>query len=370
MKIPVFAPDINQTDIESVKHALELGEISGNFGTYLTKFEQGWADYCGVKHGIAVTSGTTALQLAIAALEFPPGSEVLISSSTNIATALAVIHNNLTPVPIDSEMETWNLDLKLIEKRITQKTVAIIPVHLFGQPVDMKNLMKIAVKYNLAVIEDCAESHGATQNGKMTGSFGEAGCFSFYANKIVTTGEGGMVVTNNDDLARKLRSYRNLGFQEPRFLHNIAGFNFRMTGYQAALGFSQISRIDETLRNKIKIANWYKGFLSSNKFLTLQGTIPHTVNVYWMFGILLSSSSSITRDQLMDHLSVAGIETRTFFCPMDLQPVLREKFLLEACPNAKVLWERGLYLPSSVTLTFKEIEYIASKINELLNAQT
>lgn len=370
MKIPVFAPDISQSDIESVKHALELGEISGNFGTYLTKFEEGWAKYCGVKHGIAVTSGTTALQLAIAALEFPAGSEVLISSSTNIATALAVIHNNLIPVPVDSEMDTWNLDLGQLEAKINQNTVAIIPVHLFGQPIDMESLMKIARKYNLAVIEDCAESHGATQNGSMTGSFGDMGCFSFYANKILTTGEGGMVVTNDDALARQLRSYRNLGFQQPRFLHSIAGFNFRMTGYQAALGYSQMSRIDEILVNKVKVANWYKELLSTNQYLTLQGTVPQTVNVYWMFGILLSAEAPISRDELMQHLSTAGIETRTFFCPMDMQPVLTEKFLMDPCPNAKTLWECGLYLPSSATLTYEEVRYITSTIKMVLDADT
>lgn len=369
MKIPVFAPEITRDDIEAVKHALGLGEISGNFGTYLTKFEEGWADFCGVNHGIAVTSGTAALQLALASFEFPEGSEVLISSSTNIATALAVIHNNLVPIPIDSEMHTWNLDLELIEEKISSKTVAIIPVHLFGQPVDMERLMKIANKHNLAVIEDCAESHGATQNGKMTGSFGAVGCFSFYANKILTTGEGGMVVTNDDTLAAKLRSYRNLGFQEPRFLHSIAGFNFRMTGYQAALGYSQFSRINETLANKIKIANWYKDLLITSKYLSLQGTVSETVNVYWMFGILLSNNSPVSRDDLISKLKVAGIETRTFFCPMDMQPVLREKFSMEPCSNAKILWDQGLYLPSSSTLTFDEVSYVASNVNSILNAQ-
>lgn len=369
MRIPVFTPEITKQDIESVKLALEAGEISGNFGTNLANFEEFWANYCGVRHGIAVTSGTAALHLAVASFEFPAGSEVLISSSTNIATALAVIHNNLIPVPIDSEMQTWNLDLKLIEEKINSKTVAIIPVHLFGQPVDMESLIKIASKYNLKIIEDCAESHGATQNGKMTGSFGAIGCFSFYANKILTTGEGGMVVTNNDALALKLRTYRNLGFQEPRFLHSIAGFNFRMTGYQAALGYSQALRISDTLANKIKIANWYKELLSPNRYLSLQGTIPETINVYWMFGILLSNKSPINRNDLMSKLSIAGIETRTFFCPMDMQPVLRKKFSMDSCPNAKILWEQGMYLPSSSTLTYEEVSYISSTINLALDAQ-
>lgn len=367
MKLPVYTPQITQADIEFVRHALELGEISGNFGTYLEKFENTWAEFCGVKYGIAVTSGTTALQIALASLEFPEGSEVIISSSTNIATALAVIHNNLIPVPIDSELNTWNLDLDLIENKITSKTVAIIPVHLFGQPVDMQKLIKLAEKHSLVVIEDCAESHGATQNGKMTGSFGLAGCFSFYANKILTTGEGGMVVTNDDSLAAKLRSYRNLGFQEPRFLHSIAGFNFRMTGYQAALGLSQASRISEVLDNKIKVANGYKNLFASNNMLSVQGTIPNTLNVYWVFGILLKDSSIVTRNELMKKLSSVGIETRTFFAPMDIQPVLMKKYKMDRCPNATTLWERGLYLPSSPTLTEDEVDYIATTVNTFLN---
>ncbi len=370
MKFPVYAPQITQADIEFVRHALELGEISGNFGTYLEKFENTWAEFCGVKYGIAVTSGTTALQIALASLEFPEGSEVIISSSTNIATALAVIHNNLIPVPIDSELSTWNLDLDLIENKITSKTVAIIPVHLFGQPVDMEKLMRLAHKHSLAVIEDCAESHGASQNGKMTGSFGLAGCFSFYANKILTTGEGGMVVTNDELLAAKLRSYRNLGFQEPRFLHSIAGFNFRMTGYQAALGLSQASRISEVLANKLRIANRYKNMFASNNMLSVQDTIPNTQNVYWVFGILLKDSSIVTRNELMNKLRSVGIETRTFFAPMDIQPVLMKKYNMDRCPNATTLWERGLYLPSSPTLTENEVDYIATTVNTFLNAPT
>ena len=367
MNIPVFSPEITTDDIQEVTRALALGEISGNFGTYLNRFEESWADFCGVKHGIAVSSGTTALQLAVASCEFPKGSEVLISSSTNIATALAVVHNNLIPVPVDSEMLTWNLDLDLVESLITPKTVAIIPVHLFGQPVDMEKLMQIAQKHNLKVIEDCAESHGAGQNGRMTGSFGTAGCFSFYANKILTTGEGGMVVTNDDALAAKLRSYRNLGFQEPRFLHSIAGFNFRMTGYQAALGYSQYLRIESILENKKRVANAYLSELNSNKYISVQKSTLGTENVYWMFGILIDKEAPVSRDQLMKALKLAGVETRTFFCPMDLQPVLRDKFQMKSCRNAKILWEQGLYLPSSAKISLEEVSYVSSVINGALS---
>ena len=228
--IEVFEPVIGEDEIEAVVAALRRGEVSGTFGESISSFEQEFAEYCGCKYGVAVSSGTTALHLAVAAAQIGQGDEALVSASTNIATALAVIHNGATPVPVDSEETTWNLDLDLIESLITERTRAIIPVHLYGHPVEMDRLMEIAGRHKLLVIEDCAESHGATCRGKMTGSFGEMGCFSFYANKVITTGEGGMVTTNDDALAERLRLLRNLAFTKPRFLHDEAGYNFRMTG--------------------------------------------------------------------------------------------------------------------------------------------
>ena len=360
--IHVFDPEILPEDISNVVSALEQGEISGNFGSYLSKFENDFASYIGVKHGVAVSNGTTALQLAIAVLELEPGSEVLISSSTNIATALAVIHNGLVPVAVDSEMKTWNLDLELIESLITPRTKAIIPVHLFGHPVQMEELMRIATKHSLIVVEDCAESHGATVNNKMTGSFGDMSCFSFYANKIITTGEGGMVLTNNDELAEKLRKYRNLGFGEPRFVHEIAGFNFRMTGYQAAFGLSQLNRIEDILAAKRRMADLYLQSLANLESIKLPTELPWAKHVYWMFGITVKPSERHSRDGLMKYLLERGIETRTFFCPMDLQPILKSKFSMVACDNARRLWETGLYLPSSTKLTKNEIEFISNHV--------
>src|SRR6266542_355334 len=230
--IEVFDAVIGEEEIQAVTAALRRGEISGTFGKSIPEFEQSFAEYCGCQYGIAVSSGTTALQLAVRAAGIGTGGEVLISASTNIATALAVIHNGGTPVPVDSESVTWNLDLDLIESLITPRTRAIIPVHLYGHPVDMDRLNEIAKRHNLIVIEDCAESHGAACRGKMTGSFGEMGCFSFYANKVITTGEGGMVITNDKALGERLRLLRNLAFTKPRFWHQEAGYNFRMTGYQ------------------------------------------------------------------------------------------------------------------------------------------
>lgn len=366
--IQVFDPDISETDISFAVDALKKGEISGNFGSYLSKFESDFASYVGVKHGVAVSNGTTALHLAIAILELDPGSEVLLSSSTNIATALAVLHNGLVPVPVDSELTTWNLDLELLESLITPKTKAIIPVHLFGHPVQMEKLMEIAKKYNLVVVEDCAESHGATVNGKMTGSFGELACFSFYANKIITTGEGGMVVTDNDEYARKLRKYRNLGFGEPRFVHEIAGFNFRMTGYQAAFGLSQLNRIDSILEDKRRVAAQYLEKLSEIEHLELPCELTWAKHVYWMFALRVKPSDSYSRDGLMKYLELNGIETRTFFCPMDMQPILLSKFSMLPCVNARMLWETGLYLPSSTKLSENDISLITSHVRDYFHS--
>ncbi len=364
--IPVFQPEINKKDIKFVVDALRKGEISGNFGSYLNSFEEEFATYCGSRYGVAVTNGTTALQLAIKVLDLEPGSEVLISSTTNIATALAVIHNDLTPVTVDSELSTWNLDIDSIEPLITEKTKAIIPVHLYGHPVNMERLNIIANKYNLKVVEDCAESHGASINGKVTGSLGLMGCFSFYANKIITTGEGGMIVTDNKELYEKLKLYRNLGFGVPRFVHNVAGFNFRMTGFQAALGLSQLSRIEKIIGKKRRIAHRYNSNFSHNNLIRGPIEKDWAKNVYWMYAIVLSNEARITRNVLMEKLDQEGIETRTFFCPMDQQPALLGKVKQKTLDaNSDYLWRQGLYLPSSINLTDKAIDKISETINYL-----
>lgn len=367
--IPVFEPIIGDDEINAVVEALRRGEISGTFGRALTQFEEKFADYIGSKYGVAVSSGTTALHLAVAAAGITAGDEVLISASTNIATALAVIHNGAISVPVDSENMTWNLDLSLVESRITPSTRAIIPVHLYGHPVDMDRLMQIAARHNLIVIEDCAESHGATCRGRMTGSFGDMGCFSFYANKIITTGEGGMVVTNDAVLAERLRLLRNLGFTKPRFRHEVAGYNFRMTGYQAAMGLAQLKKIEQIIDGKRRMASTYTRFLADLPELQLPAELDWARNVYWMYGVVVKPHSKVTRDQLADSLWSCGIETRTFFCPMNQQPCLQSRAGFKAipCPVADQLWENGLYLPSSPNLSDETIRIICSDIKKVFN---
>ncbi len=369
--IEVFDPIIGEEEIEAVVAALRRGEISGSFGETIPRFEEEFAAYCGCKYGVAVSSGSTALHLAVAAAEIGAGDEVLISSSTNIATALAVIHNQAIPVPVDSESLTWNLDLSLIENLITEKTKAIIPVHLYGHPVDMDRLMEIAQRHNLLVIEDCAESHGATCRGRMTGSFGDMACFSFYANKVITTGEGGMVTTNNAELAERLRLLRNLAFTKPRFRHEEAGFNFRMTGIQAAMGRAQFAKIDHIISEKRRVAHTYNEFLRDVDGLQLPHEADWARNVYWMYAVVVQPEFGITRDELMTNLRAAGIDTRTFFCPMNQQPCLLSlrDFRAVPCPVADGLWNNGLYLPSTYSLSQDVIKQVADAVKAAAQSQ-
>lgn len=368
--IPVFEPYIGEEEVEAVAAAVRRGEISGSFGEEIPGFEQEFAEFVGARHGVACTSGTTALHLAVAALDLEPGSEILVSASTNIATALAAYHNKCVPVPVDSEPETWNLDLDLIEGLISERTRAIIPVHLFGHPVDMDRLSEIAERHGLVVIEDCAESHGATVRGRMTGALGHMGCFSFYANKIITTGEGGMVTTDDDALAERLRYLRNLAFGQPRFLHQDAGFNFRMTGYQAAMGRVQLRKIDHILEQKRRVARTYNELLADVPGVQTPAEKDWARNVYWMYAITVGDEFPLSRDELMGSLREADIESRTFFCPMNMQPFLREQdgFRDVPCPVAERLWETGLYLPCAITLSDDEIAHVVEQIRALAPA--
>jgi len=355
--IPVFDPLIGDDDLQAIIAAFKRGEISGSFGTAVPDFEKAFSRYCGVAHGVAVSSGTTALQLAVAAAGIGPGDEVLISACTNIATALAVIHNGAIPVPVDSEDVTWNLDLDLVEGLITPKTRAIIPVHVYGHPVDMDRLGQIAAKHKLIVIEDCAESHGATVRGRMTGSFGAMGCFSFYANKVVTTGEGGMVITSDDKLAERLRLLRNLAFQQPRFFHEVAGYNFRMTGMQAAMGTTQTNKIEMVIEKKRTVAATYNRLLADVGWLQTPAELEWARNVYWMYGVVVRPDAKVKRDAVIGRLRADGVDTRTFFCSMAEQPCVTRVagYRPVKTPVADRLWTDGFYLPSSPLLTEQEI---------------
>ncbi len=364
--IPVFEPVIGEDEIQAVVHALRKGEISGSFGESIPRFEQAFAEYVGCKYGVAVNSGTSALMLAVAAAGIGKGDQVLVSTSTNIATALGVYHQGGIPVPVDSEDVTWNMDLDLIEDLITPDVRAILPVHLYGHPVDMDRLMEIARRHDLLVIEDCAESHGATVRGRMTGSYGDMACFSFYANKVITTGEGGMVTTNNEEIYERLRLLRNLAFTEPRFWHEYPGYNFRMTGYTAAMGLAQLEKIEAIIADKRRVAHTYNQFLENVPGLQLPVELDWAKNVYWMYSVVIKPEFSLSRDELARFLFERGIQTRTFFCPMNQQPFLQDMpgFREVPCPVADRLWEQGLYLPSSINLPPDAIEGICAVFEE------
>jgi perosamine synthetase len=369
--IPVFDTAVTEEEVAAVVGALRAGEISGSFGESIPRFEQEFAAYCGVKYGVATSSGTTALHLAVTAAGLGPGDEALVSASTNIATALAVVHNQGVPVPVDSEPRTWELDLDLLEGLLSPRTKAILPVHLYGHPVDMDRLMAFARRHGLVVIEDCAESHGATCRGRMTGSFGDMACFSFYANKVITTGEGGMVLTNDEALARRLRLLRNLAFTEPRFWHEEAGYNFRMTGMQAALGRAQLRRIEPIIAAKRRVAHTYNRLLADVPGLQLPAEEAWARNVYWMYAVAVGPDFGLSRDELARGLREAGVDTRTFFCPMSLQPCLRRRpgFRAVPCPVAERLWQTGLYLPSGPALTTPQLEHVAGAVRRLAAAR-
>ena len=364
--IPVFEPNITKEDVWAVTDAAQKGQISGTFGHYITDFEEQFAEYCGVKYGVAVNSGTSALQLAVSVCDFEPGSEVLVSASTNIATALAPFHNGLKVMPVDSETITWNINTSKIEACISDRTKAIIPVHLFGHPADMHSIRIIADKFDLKIIEDAAEAHGSRIEHRKCGSFGDMACFSFYANKTITSGEGGMVVTNDSCLAEELRLRRNLAFTRPRFYHEKAGFNFRMTGMQAALGLSQLRRIDQIINRKREIASIYNGLLNEVEGIQLPVELPDYFNTYWMYAIRFNAPQQIG-EKIQNHLHSRGIDTRSFFYSISKQPFLIKSLQMieNDCPVAENFFKEGIYLPCSLNITKSEISKV---VNEIKNA--
>jgi perosamine synthetase len=305
----------------------------------------------------------------VAATGLGPGDEVLLSASTNIATAVACVHQGAIPVPVDSEDVTWNLDLNRAESLVGERTRAIIPVHLFGHPVDMEAVQELANRHGLLVIDDAAEAHGAQVRGRPVGSFGDMSCWSFYANKIITTGEGGMVTTSDHALAGRTRSLRNLAYgREQRLVHEAVGFNFRMTGYQAALGVSQLGRIEQTIEAKRRLAHTYDELLDGLPGVRRPVEQPWARHVYWMYGVVLGDEVERTRDEVAARMRERGVDSRTFFCPMNLQPALRATpgFRAVECPVAERLWERGLYLPSTPQLDRSELEHVVAALGEAI----
>lgn len=367
IKIPVSEPYLGKEELDNVVKAVKSGWIS-SLGEFITKFEHNFANYCGMKYGIATSNGTTALHLALASLGIKAGDEVIVPSLTFIATANAVFYCNAKPVFVDSNLSNWCIDPEKIEKKITKKTKAIIPVHLYGHPCDMDPILKIAKKYNLYVIEDCAEAHGAEYKGKKIGSMGDISCFSFYGNKIMTTGEGGICLTNNKKLAEKMKLLRDVGMDlKRRYWHNVIGFNYRITNLQAAVGVAQTKKIDYFIGQKRKIAKWYNQGLENLEKKGLIDLHPEeswAKCVYWMYSILIKDKGGKTRNKLIEKLKKTGIDTRPFFYPIHILPPYKNN---QKLPIAEKLSKTGINLPSAVTLTEKDVKIVTRTINSFFN---
>jgi perosamine synthetase len=366
--IQVNEPKIGKKEKEYVLDCLNSSWISSS-GKYIEEFESRWAMYCDMPYGVAMCNGTAALEATIACIDLQPGDEVIMPTFTIISCALAVVEHGGVPVLVDSDPDTWCMDINQVESKITSRTRAIMPVHIYGHPVEIGPLLEIAKKYHLLIIEDAAEAHGAEYLGQKCGSFGDISVFSFYANKIVTTGEGGMALTRDDQLAEKLRSQRNLCFQsERRFFHNELGHNYRMTNIQAAIGLAQLEEIDDHLTQKRWMAMTYTERLKSVPGLKLPVEKPWARNVYWMYGIVLDDSLGMSAVELSRKMKDQGIETRPFFWGMHEQPVLQRRglFLQDHFPVAERLARQGLYLPSGLTLTEEQINQVCLAVRTCL----
>ena len=366
--IPVNEPLLTEDDYGCVLEALRSGWISGA-GPQIEAFESRWAAYCGRKHGVALASGTVALQVAVALLDLQPGDEVIMPTFTIISCALPIVLAGARPVLVDADPQTWTMDVRQVESRITARTRAIMAVHVYGHPVDMDPLLQLAARHGLEVIEDAAEAHGAEYRGRKAGSFGTSSCFSFYDNKLVTTGEGGMLLVDDDHLADRACSLRNLGFQRNRrFFHAELGFNFRLTNMQAALALPQIARMEDIVARKRRIGMAYTQRLSEVPGLELQVQQPWARGVYWMYGVVLHDETGLDAAEFARRLKERGIDTRPFFVGMHEQPVLRERGLFkgESYPVAERLARQGLYLPSGLTLDESQMDRVCQAVREAL----
>lgn len=365
--IPVCEPLLAGNEIKYVTDAVSTGWISSS-GSYVNKFEETFSKYSGVKYGVAVCNGTVAIHLALAALGIGKGDEVIIPSFTMIATAFAVCYTGAKPVFVDADKETWNIDVNKIEEKITPHTKAIIPVHIFGNPCDMDAICAIAKKHNLYIIEDAAEAHGAEFKGKKTGSFSDIASFSFFANKNLTTGEGGMVVTDREDFYKKCKYFKNMCFpvDAPRvYSHEDIGFNYRMSNLHAAIGLAQTEKADEYRDMRIHNAELYKKYLSDCKGILFQKDQVNGLNVHWMNTIVINPSEyGHTKDELVAYLKENGIDTRLLFVSMHRQKSLKD-FGCDCSgeyPVTDWLTENGFYLPSASSLKEEQIKYICDVI--------
>jgi len=367
VRLSVAAPSLGERELEYVTECLLTGWIS-SAGKFVTQFEDCFAAFCGTRYAVATSSGTSALHLSLLALDIGPGDEVIVPSLTFIATANAVTYTGAHPVAVDSESRTWNMDPQCIEDAVTARTRAIIVVHLYGHPTDMDPVLEIARRHGLPVVEDAAEAHGATYKGRTVGSIGDIGAFSFYGNKIVTTGEGGMVATDRSDLAERVRLLRAHGMApDRRYWHPVVGFNYRLTNLQAAIGVAQMERVDAILAAKRGIAVAYDEGLRDLPGLTLPPRETWAEPVFWLYSVLVDPDEfGCAREDLVARLDRRGVETRPLFPPIHTQPIYRTE---RALPVAERIARVGLSLPSAVGLGKSDITRVVETIRDVRHAR-
>ena len=375
--IPVNEPVLGPRELEYLRECVETGWVS-SAGRFIEQFEQRWAAYCGKRHGIAVFNGTVALQAAVGCLHLSPGDEVILPSFTIMSCALGVLYNGGVPVLVDCDPHTWCLDPDEVARKITPRTRAIMPVHLYGHPADLDPLIDLAARHGLAIVEDAAEAHGAEYlsgradgpgQWRRCGGLGHLSTFSFYANKLITTGEGGMILTDDDAYAAHAKSLRNLCFQDGRrFYHEELGYNFRMTNMQAALGLAQLERFESIVERKRWMGRAYTERLRDVDRLQLPIEAPWARQVYWMYGVVLRDRAGLDAAAFARRLADRGVQTRPFFLGMHEQPVLlgRGLFQGERYPVTERLARYGLYLPSGLAVTESQIDQVCEAVREAL----
>lgn len=367
--IPVNEPLLDGNEARYLAECVETGWISSE-GPFVRRFEEGFAARAGRTHAVAAANGTAALEAAVAALRLGLGDEVILPSFTIISCASAVVRAGAVPVAVDSDPRTWCMDVDAVRAAITPRTKAVMAVHIYGLPVDMDPLLALAAEHELAVIEDAAEAHGLTYKGRPCGSFGDISIFSFYPNKLVTTGEGGMLACDDETLAARCRSLVNLCFEPGRrFMHRELGWNYRMSNLQAAVGLAQLERLDTFAARKREIGRRYDELLADvpGLMLPLPAT-DYAENIYWVYGVVLDDAVPFDAEEAMRRLGGLGVGTRPFFWPMHEQPVLRDMgFMAEAsCPVAERLARRGFYIPSGLALTDAQLERAARAVAEVM----
>lgn len=367
--IPVNEPLLDGNEKKYLLECIDSGWISSE-GPFVKSFEERFSTKVGRLHGIAVANGSGALDIAVQALKLGAGDEVIMPSFTIISCAATVVRAGATPVLVDADPHTWNMNVEQVASRITPRTKAIMVVHIYGLPVELEPIIDLARKHDLKIIEDAAEMHGQTYRGKPCGSFGDISTFSFYPNKHITTGEGGMLVCDDPNLAERCRSLRNLCFQsKKRFVHEELGWNYRMTNLQAALGLAQLERLDEFVERKRAMGLRYSGHLAQIDGLELMpAKTDYAENIYWVYGIVLKDTVPFDADEAMRRLGARGIGTRPFFWPMHEQPVFQRMGLFagESYPVAERLARRGFYIPSGMSLTDGQMERVVIEVKTMM----